>query len=140
MELDNLQFNFDGKVDAVMKYRAGQLAAADGIRHEITRLEIRALAHEGRAESLKNYVLRTMQKLGVRRIDTGLFPCRIQKNSRPAIRVRAINDVLGEIPADYRRTETKVVFDGAKAYEDWKAGRPLPPEIEVIQGEHLRIA
>ncbi len=136
-KLDQLQMAFEEKVENVLRYRVGQVAAAEGIDREIQRLTALRNGYNRRADSLKAYVFRSMQALNIPRVVCRLFTVWIQKNGRPCIELAAAADGLPDIPEPYRRVT--VTFDSQKAYEDWKAGTPLPKCITVIDGFHLRV-
>jgi hypothetical protein len=131
-DLDALQMAFEEKAENICRYRVGLCAAAEGIDAEIRRLTAMRDGHIRRAEWLKSYLFAAMQSLGLERLDTKLFKLWIQKNGRPTIECAG-----SDSPEGYQRVV--VSFDGEKAYEDWKAGKPLPPEIVVREGYHLRI-
>lgn len=131
--LDSLEGAFEDKVENVLKYQASQAAAAGAVGKEICRLSSLQESYTRRADSLKDYVFRSMKSLGRDKVQGKLFTVWIQKNGRPSIELEA--DV--DIPEYYKRT--KVEFDSQLAYQEWKAGTPMPPGVKVTQGSHLRI-
>lgn len=133
-ELDGLAMNFEDKAESCCQVRAELEAEAAGYDAEIARLTKLSRAAHARADWLKNYVYVCMEQANVGKISGRLFKMRIQKNSRPSIRLAD-----GEpIPEDFKRIKEE--FDGQKAYDAWKAGEALPACVEVVQGTHLRIS
>jgi hypothetical protein len=130
--LNTLEMKFEEKAENVCRFRAGLCAAAEGIDAEIKRLSAMRDGYVRRAEWLKSYLFEAMQSLGLERVNTKLFKLWIQKNGRPTIECDG-----ADYPEGYQRVVTS--FDGQKAYEDWKAGKPLPPQVVVREGVHLRI-
>jgi hypothetical protein len=131
--LDGLEMAFEAKVDNVLRYRAEMDAAANVIDAEIKRLTVLRDGYRRRAETLRSYVFRAMQALGLERVRCKLFSCWVQKNGRPSIELTA----AAEVPDPYRKVT--VSFDSQKCYEDWKAGLTLPDSVTVTEGYHLRI-
>lgn len=131
-DLDALQLALEEKAENICRYRVGLCAAAEGIDAEIRRLTAMRDGCTRRAEWLRSYLFDAMQSLGLERMDTKLFKLWIQKNGRPTIECAGV-----DCPEGYQRVV--VSFDAEKAYEDWKAGKPLPPGIVVREGYHLRI-
>jgi hypothetical protein len=131
--LDGLEMALEAKVDNILRFRADMDAAANVVDAEIKRLTVLRDGYRRRADTLKRYVFRTMQALGLDHVRCKLFSCRVQKNSRPSFELTA----AAEVPESYRKVT--VSFDSQKCYEDWKAGLTLPDCITVTEGCHLRI-
>lgn len=129
--LDSLAVDLDAKADACCRLIRENESEAKRFKDEAERLADIADGLASRATRLKAYVHQCLVLAGMRKLDTELFRLSICKNSRPSIRCE------GEIPEPYQRMV--VSLDSQRAYEDWKNGVPLPAEIEVAQGEHLRI-
>ncbi len=130
--LSSLEMDFQHKAATLCRYRANARAEADGITVEIDRLTAMRNRAERKAEWIRQYLHDAMKRSGLERLEVGLWRLRIQKNSRPAISYE------GNIPNDYQRLE--VVFDGARAYDDWKSGLAMPEGVVVKHGDHLRIS
>ena len=132
-DFDRLEMEFGEKVEAILKFRVGLTAEVEGIDTEIKRLTAMRDTVQRKADWLKGYVFREMQRSGATRVDGKLFKVWVQKNSRPSFTL----EVGADIPAAY--SKTTVSLDTQALYEAWKAGRTLPATVEVNEGSHLRI-
>jgi hypothetical protein len=133
-DLDALTVAFESKIDGCCVLQAEMVAEAAAFKREADRLAKLAGAATRRADWLKAYMHRCLTIAGVKSVDANRFRVRIQLNSRPSIRLA---DGV-EIPLQFRRTI--IEFDSQAAYEAWKSQKPLPEEIRVDRGTHLRIS
>lgn len=133
--LDDLAGTRDEKIERVALYIRERLVNAEAAHAEAVRLGAIERHHAAAAEGLKGYLLRNMERMGVQRVDTPRVRVRVQKNSRPAIRYTRDPATLPEF---LRKTVVQV--DGNAAYEQLKAGAPLPDGFVVEVGSHVRIS
>lgn len=133
--LGELEMALEMKVEGVLQARQGILAEVEAIKAEADRLKARADSMTRRAEWLKKYVLSAMERSGVGRVSTLTFSASVC-TSPPKVELAEGE----EIPFEYAKEETKVLFDKAKALADYKAGKPLPFGVNVTQGSHLKIS
>jgi hypothetical protein len=86
------------------------------------------------AHRLKDWLKINLERLGMAKVETGIFCVKIQRNGRPSI---TFDGNLEDLPFQYRRIT--VSLDGDAAYRRWKAGDELPDGFQVITGTQLRI-
>ena len=132
--LEELEAFGERKVDAIGVLVRERMLLAETKRAEAKRLTREAQALENGAANLKNYLLRTLQALGWTRLAGRRFTARIQRNGQPTVRWTS----TGEPPEGFRRVT--VELDREAALAAWNAGRALPDGVDVVYGEHLRIA
>lgn len=133
--IDQIEGDLKYKADNVLRYMAALDARAAGIDGEIKRLKAMKDAAEKRYEGLKEYLKASLERAGLKKLETPLHVLTVVKSGKPSIRVAE-----GQaIPDDYKRTKTEVALDGTKAFEDWKAGVELPPTLVVAFSSSLRI-
>lgn len=149
-ELEELLAQIDGqadeKIERVALYIRERLAQAKGVREERDRLDATVKREEKAAESLKGYLKMQMEHLGKTKVNGLLATIAIQRNSQPSV-THALTDAdlahayevhapvaqfIKEIPVSYR-------IDRDAVLAAQKAGDPIPPEIVVELGSHLRI-
>lgn len=130
-----LEVAFPVKVESILKFRQGLLADIDALATERERLKAREDALARKAEWLKSYVMRGMQSIGQRKVQTLTFTASIAK-SPPKVEMEAGT----AIPDEYCREKTTYELDKAAIMVDYKAGKPLPINIHVVQNEHLKIS
>lgn len=131
--LDALQMQFSEKADGICRFLRHCETQAAAVALEVERLKKMQERLDCKADWLKFYLKSCMDATGQSKCSTELFTLTICKNSRPSIKVADGKPV----PPEFQRV--KIELDGTAAYDAWKAGRDLPPEIVVTQGNHLRI-
>lgn len=133
-ELAQLRGDFRSKAERVGLYHLNLKAQVGAVDVEIKRLQALKAVRENAADSLKAYLLREMQRVGERKLETDRIVITVVTNSRP--RIEWTGDPA-KPPKAFKRTI--VTFDGQKAYEAWRAKRKLPAGVRVEQGVHLRV-
>lgn len=129
-----LEGNLEAKVEACCKIIQMRLRTAEARKLEARRLSDLAAVDVATADRLKQYVLMSLDAIGVDRIETQSFKVGIQMNGQASI---TWTKPLAELPAEYIRTIIEP--DNSKAREDLKAGKELPEGFDVSRGRHLRI-
>jgi hypothetical protein len=142
-QLDAVDGAANDKIERVGLFIREQLAHAEGIRIEETRLVARRKAHERVAEQLKHYLQQQMERLGKTKVDGLLCTVALQRNSAPTIEcVVDAKAVLAGPQGDLfaERVETVEYRLRRPALIDaWKANQPLPTGVTVTLGHHVRI-
>lgn len=133
--LDALTGALEAKVERCALAVRSLEAAATAAKVEADRLAKLAATRANAAKRLKEYVLDCMAMADTRKVETDIVRVSVAKNGRPSIRWTGADDAIPDELAKVRRE-----FDGTAAYAAWKAGAALPEAVEVVQGEHLRIA
>lgn len=133
-QLSALEGAFEQKVERILLYARNLRATALAAKAEVERLSALAGSRDHAADRLVAYVKGEMERANRDKIETDRIVVRIQRNSRPSISwLLPIED----LPEAFARIRREV--DGARAYDAWKAGEPLPEGFEVVQGTHLRV-
>ncbi|MGQ0561157.1 MAG: siphovirus Gp157 family protein [Gemmatimonadota bacterium] len=73
-------------------------ASAKAAHAEAERIAAMARSYERQTESLKRYLMFQLERAGTSRVETPTVKVRIQKNTRPSIRL-----VSADIPEQFRR-------------------------------------
>lgn len=133
--LSMMEMAFEDKVEAVLQYRQGLLAHAIALKAERERLKAKEDAVSRKADRLKNYLLESMNMIGVARVSTRTFNATVAQ-SPPKVEI----DPNMQIPDEYRREKVTVDLDKATVLEDFKNGIPLPDGITVVRDYHLKIS
>jgi hypothetical protein len=133
-ELDGLTEEFDRKAEYIaMLIREAKLEA-EKWKAEEDRVAARRRSLERRAEGLIRYVHEAMTAMGKEKIEGDLLTVAIQRNSMPTVMFEG--DPMA-LPEEFRRV--KVDMNAAAIREAHKAGRELPPGVEINYGTHWRI-
>jgi hypothetical protein len=131
--LDALHTALEDKADAIACVVRELEADAAGYAVEAKRFGALAAATTRQAERLKAYLKTTLERLGIVKLKTPRFVLSVQKNATPCVRLAD----GAAVPAGYERT--RIELDGAKILADYHAGRPLPADVTVEHGTHLRM-
>jgi hypothetical protein len=135
-ELDRLEIAFVNKVHGCCAVLRNHETRALAIQSEIDRLSALRDTAERKAIWLRRYIKDAMDRTGQSLVMTPLFTVRVQANSRPQIRLRDGAD----IPEPFRRiVPARIEFDKEAAYQAWKDGSAIGPDVEIVEGAHLRI-
>lgn len=134
-KLAALEIAFPAKIEAILKFRQELLADVEALSVERERLKAREDAIARKAEWLKSYVMRGMQTIGQRKVQTLTFTASLAK-SPPKVEMEAGT----AIPAEYTREKITYELDKQAILADFKAGKSLPINISVTQNEHLKIS
>jgi hypothetical protein len=132
--LDHLEGEFERKAEYIALLSREAKAEAKAVKQEEDRLAARRRAAENRERRLKDYLLFSMRKLGVERVEGDRAKVRVQANTRPSIEWVGDEDA---IPEPFKRI--RVDLDGRAAYDAWKAGAELPEGFRVEVGSHVRV-
>ena len=133
-ELDALEGAFHHKAEFIALLAREAKAEGEAWKAEEARIRGHRIAAENREARLKGYLHTCMERLGVKRVDGQRAKVALQQSSRPSITWTGSTDA---IPEDFLRVTLSV--DGAKAYEEWKAGAELPTGFLVSHSTHVRI-
>lgn len=133
-QLDAIEGAFEEKVERVALFVRECAANAEAAKLEQERLGAIRKSFENKAEGLKAYLHRSMERVGKVKVQTPRASVRVQQNSRPAVRFTGDPNTL---PSEYIRVHREV--DTQFAYVEHKAGATLPAGFVVEYGTHLRV-
>ena len=129
--MQTLDTTLEAKVDGIGALVAEAKAEAEAFREEKDRLAARQKTAENRAETLKNYLFVTLDKIGKTKVKGSRFTASCREAGVPSIRWDMME---GEIPEPFRRVVT--TLDGVKAQEAYKAGT-LPKGFVATKAKYL---
>lgn len=139
----------DEKIERVALYVRELLSKASAVKEEAQRLAAMQKRHEKAAESLKGYLLRQMETLQKPKVNGLLCTVAIQANSQPSVTCELSAAELGQhylgcmpdspIQQFVKEVPVTWTLDRASILDAWKSGEPMPAEIVVEKGSHLRI-
>lgn len=132
-ELDEWRNRLDNKLEGCCKVVMNLIALEENLRKESLRFAQRATTTANRVRWLKEYMKRSLEKIGKDKFTAGLFDLRIQKNP---ISVEIKDE--GLVPEEYR-LRVELHFNKTEIARHVQATGEIPPGIEVRQGTHLRI-
>lgn len=135
-QLDALGDNINAKVDGICKLVAQLDGEAAMFKTEYDRLAKNASVRINSVKRLKEYLKTSMEALGETKIKTPLFGVTICKNGQPSVTVAEGTD-LSMMPLQLTKLVTEL--DRAAVLERFKTNQPIPPEIVVTIGTHIRI-
>ena len=130
--LDGLQLTIANKVEHCCRAMRQYECDAVAVKSEVDRLKEMQSAIEGKAEWIRDYLLKCLQTAGIERMDTELFKLWIQNNPLSADLEKG-----AEVPEGFQKI--KIELDKKRALEVAKSGGILPGEIIISRGQHLRI-
>lgn len=130
--LDAIEGDITDKAEAYARIIQTKQAEARAFAAEKTRLMACQRAAEGAVEGLKARLLESMQRLGVRDIQTGIGKWRVQLNP-PRCEVTDADAV----PEAYRIPQPDAI-DRAGILKHYRATGELLPGVEITQAEGLR--
>lgn len=134
-QLDALGKTLEDKVSACCCAVRNLEAEENALSEEAHRFALRAQHAKAGKERLKAYIKMNLEKLGLQKLDAGLFKVRIQVNGVPSVH---FDGDVTKLPVDFQRVEYSV---NARAIVDaWKDGQMLPEGATVLKGTHLRIS
>ncbi len=140
--LDEAEGTFAEKAERVaLKVRELQ-AEAEVVKAEATRLTQRAKTALNAADSLKEYLHRTMEAAGTLTIKGTLVTVAVQKNP-PSVQGELSPEALGDLYHDGSTFAVHIpetfTIDKKAVIAAHKAGAPIPAGLQVTQGTSLRI-
>ena len=133
-ELEKLEGEFRNKMEGCAAVIRNLTAEAKMLKEEADRLKRRASTATERADWLKRYVKRQMERLGRKEYRAGIFKIRLQK-SQP--RVEVIDE--NAVPSELKSIETIVKVDKKAIARMVMNTGELPEGVRIITGEHVRI-
>ena len=133
--LDLIEGELKHKVEGCCRIHAQLLADAEAYNHEAKRLLNHSKAAINRANWLKQYMQGCLEQAGIQRLDADLFKVRIQNNP-PSVCIAPMD--FRDLPPDYQRVT--IDPDKKALLEAHKAGKELPPGVEIITTSSLRIS
>lgn len=130
--LDDLEVEFNEKLEACAIYVKGLLAEAKAIKEEEANLQKRRQAAERKAERLKLYMDSCMHSVGETKLSTPKVALTYRKSS--------IVDIFdsASLPENYCKVETTMKPDKQAIKNAIKAGRHVPGAA-IIEKENLVI-
>lgn len=137
-ELDALEEDFSQKVERIALYIRESELDAEKAKHEAERLTKIRKHHESKVRGLKSYLLVVMERHGRDKVDT--YKARVSRvaNSRPT--VRWTGDDYADIPDEFRKDRLIQTLDTDAVLEALNDGEPVPDNVTVERGHHLRIS
>lgn len=144
--LDALAGDITTKVENVALYIREQLATADAIEIEVKRLGARMAAKRKAADGLKAYLKFNMERLELTKVKGVLASVSIQRNSVPSVTTALTDDDLraafvsvGNPVGQFVRETVRYTVDREAVLAAQKASYPIPAEIVIDLGSHIRI-
>jgi hypothetical protein len=131
---DGLNYEFNRKAEYIALLSKEAAALAEGVKIEEERLVALRKRYQNRSDRLKEYLLASMQRAGIEKVDGDLASPAVQRNSVPRVEV-TIDPLL--LPEPYRRV--RVEADSAALRKAADAGEELPDGVTLSYGYHLRI-
>jgi hypothetical protein len=135
--LDAVEGEFLAKVERVALYIRECERMAEGAKVEKDRLARIQKANESTADGLKRYLLAHLERHGRDKVDT--YRARVRRSPSPPS-YRWAGDTYEAIPEPFRRTRVTHSLNVDAVKEAIMEGAPLPPEIMVVPGHHIRIS
>jgi len=132
--LDGLTYEFERKAEYLALLAKEASALAEAVKVEEERLVALRKKYQNRSERIKEYVLSSMQRAGISKIEGDLASPAVQKNSVPRVDV-TIDPLL--LPEGFRRV--RVEADSTALRKAADAGEELPDGVTLSYGYHLRI-
>lgn len=132
-ELDEWNARLDGKLEGCCKVVMNLNALEESLRKESQRFAQRATTTANRVRWLKEYMKRSLERIGKDKFTAGLFDLRIQKSPMSV----EIKDE-GLVPEEYR-LRVELHFNKTEIARHVQATGEIQPGVEVRQGTHLRI-
>ena len=133
--LNALECELETKAENICRVVRNYEARAAAFKAEADRLTNHRTVAENNVKRLKEYLKQTLDTLGIKKLEAGLFCPRIQANP---LAVSVADTVDAEkLPPEFRVVEYSA--DKKALLKASKEGRKLPEGITVSQGSHLRI-
>lgn len=99
------------------------------------RLVDKARANETHANRLRDYAKRCMQQLGIQRIEAGTHTLSLRLNPPSVVVLDA-----AAVPGEFQRTTVTVDVDKRAILDAFKATGEIPPGVDVVRNESLRLS
>jgi hypothetical protein len=133
-ELEQISTELAAKAEAIAGLIRWFEGLADMRKDEGRRMTESARSFDSRADWLREYVLRNMRALDVKRLDTGRFTLAIRQNPR---RVDILEPML--IPAEFVRKKIIEEADKRAILEHTATTGEIVPGTQVVRTERLDI-
>lgn len=141
--LNELDEKADTKIERVALYILGQQGRAKQVKEEEGRLAARRKAIEKGADSLKDYLDRTMREIGKEKVQGVLATVSLQKNPpsvlAPDWDEAALRGMAMYAPAFVSHTPESFALNRRAILDAHKNGQPLPEGVQIVQALSLRI-
>lgn len=134
LELDQLVGDIRHKAESVVGLARWYEGLAAVRKTEAQRMAQSAAVFEQRAERLKTYVQRTMEQLGIERIDTDRFSLAIRSNPPSVVVLDA-----SAVPHEFERTKITIDVDKRAILAHVKATGEIPVGCEIRHGQRLEV-
>ena len=129
--MESLEGEIRDKLEGCCRVIRSWEAQSEGLKVEIATLNKRKKAADNAVERMKFYMAEQMGKIGVEKMEAGIFKLALQ-NSPPSME---ITDELN-VPSEY--VEITPVINRAKIKAELLVGKVLK-FAKLFQGKHLRI-
>lgn len=131
--LEGIEGEAKDKLQAVIGYALNQKAEGEAIEEAVRKMQGRAKSKKNSAQSLLDYALINMRKLGLTQLECAQFAARIQKNP-PGV------EVFDEsvLPDEFKSQVIEVKIDKKSIAEQIKLGKTIPGAALKVS-ESLRI-
>ena len=130
--LESVEFDFNEKIDNIVKLIRNWEGEVLAIENEKKRLAARSENLSKNIDKLKEYMYTELKKIDKDKVQTDLFTVSVRKNPKKV----NVLDFLS-IPVDYLKFQEPVV-DKRKIIQDINAGKEVAG-VELVQDESLTI-
>lgn len=128
--LEELELDFNEKLEACAIYVKNKLAEAEAIKAEEKKLSDRRKTLERQAERLKNYIDICMNKIGENNLTTSKVALTYRKSSS----VEVFDPLV--LPENFCKVETKMTPDKVAIKNAIKAGKYVPG-AKIVENNNL---
>lgn len=119
--LDGIQGEFEDKVENVLKLIKNEQAYADALKDEARSFSERAKVSENKIESLKDYLVSSIEVAGLKSVRAGMMSVSLRSPSKSV----EVTDVK-KIPVDYVEFDTVIKPDKLAIKKLLEAGQEVP--------------
>lgn len=130
--LESVEFDFNEKIDNIVKLIRNWEGEALAIENEKKRLAARGDSLSKNIDKLKEYMYNELKKLNQNKVQTDLFTVSVRKNPKKVV----VLDLL-DVPVDYLKFQEPVI-DKRKIMQDLNEGKEIAG-VELRQDESLII-
>lgn len=119
--LEGIELEFNDKAVQVGNFLMNLDPFEQGLDAEIKRLQAKKKTLQGRRESVKDYLRRNMEEMGISKIECPAFTIRL-KSAQPKVAI----DEEGSLPDDYVNVKTSITPDKRAILKALKEGEEIP--------------
>lgn len=119
--LEGIDLEFNDKAAQVGNFLMNLDPFEKGLDAEIKRLQAKKKALQNRRESVKDYLRRNMEEMGISKIECPVFTIRL-KAAQPKVAI----DEEGSLPDDYVNVKTSITPDKRAILKALKEGEDIP--------------